>query len=130
MKNNKKGGATVYLVIIVLLLIAIAGMFIRLNWRRFKAETSFALSMIAIVIVLLLVIFILIRHAIRKARKEKEQEKARREREKFEAEVIAAGGTPGTLGNGQLEMSDIGEAADKAMDKIDDFFSGKEDQNE
>ena len=129
MKNNKKGGATVYLVIILLLFIAIVGMFLKLNWKRFKAETSFALSVIAIVIVLLLVIFLLIRHSIRKARKEKEREKARLEREKFEAEIIAAGGTPSTLGNGKLEMSDISETAGKAKDKVSELFN-KEDQNE
>ena len=129
MKNNKKGGATVYLVIILLLFIVITGMFIKLNWKRFKAETSFALSVMAIVIVLLLIIFLLIRHSIRKARREKEKEKARREREKFEAEIIAAGGTPSTLGDGKLEMSDVSEAAGKAKDKIGGLFN-KEDQDE
>ena len=129
MKNNKKGGATVYLVIILLLFLLIAGMFVKLNWKRFKAETSFALSVIGIVVALLLIIFFLIRHSIRKAKKEKEKEKARREREKFEAEIIAAGGTPSTLGNGKLEMSDISETAGKAKDKVSGLFN-KEDQNE
>ena len=129
MKNSKKGGATVYLVIIALLLLAIAGLYVKLNWKRFKAETSFAFSIAAIVIVLLLIIFFLIRHSIRKARKEKEKEKARLEREKFEAEIIAAGGTPSTLGNGKLEMSDISEAAGKAKDKVSGLFD-KEDSKE
>ena len=124
--NNKKGGATVYLVIILLLLIAIVGLFVKLNWKRFKAETSFALSIIAIVLALLLIIFLVVRHSIRKARKEKEKEKARREREKFEAEIIAAGGTPSTLGDGKLEMNDVSEVAGKAMDKIDKFLEGGE----
>ena len=137
MKNNKKGGATVYLVIIALLLLAIAGLYIKLNIKRFKAETSFAFSVVAIVLALLLIIFFLIRHSIRKAKKEKEKEKARLERERFEAEIIAAGGTPGTLGNGKLEMSDIGEAAGKAKDKVSGLFDkedsekdGREDGNE
>ena len=80
MKNNKKGGATVYLVIIALLILGIAALFIKLNWRRFKAEASFAFTIVAIVLVLLLIIFLMIRHSIRKARKEKEKakEKARR----------------------------------------------------
>ena len=127
MKNNKKGGATVYLVIIMLLLIAIAGLYARLNWKRFKAETSFALTMIGIVVVLLLVIFFLIRHSIRKARKEKEKEKARREREKFESELMTAGDAPETTEDGKSDMPDAGESAGK--DKAGDLTS-KEDQNE
>ena len=127
MKNNKKGGATVYLVIIMLLLIAIAGLYARLNWKRFKAETSFALTMIGIVVVLLLVIFFLIRHSIRKARKEKEKEKARREREKFESELMTAGDAPETTEDGKPDMLDAGESAGK--DKAGDLTS-KEDQNE
>lgn len=129
MKNNKKGGATVYLVIILLLVLCIAGLFIKLNWRRFKAETSFAFTIVAAVLAVILILFLMIRHSIRKARKEKEKEKARLERERFEAEIIAAGGTPSTLGNGKLEMSDIGEPADKAKDRIGGFFN-KEDDNE
>ena len=70
----------------------------------------------------------MIRHSIRKARKEKEKERERIEREKFEAEIIAAGGTPPTLGNGKFEASDISEAAGKAVDKVGDLF--KEDKNE
>ena len=129
MKNNKKGGATVYLVIIALLILGIAALFIKLNWRRFKAEASFAFTIVAIVLVLLLIIFLMIRHSIRKARKEREKEKARIEREKFEAEIIAAGGTPSSLGNGKLEMSDISETAGKAKDKIGGLFN-KEDKDE
>ena len=129
MKNNKKGGATVYLVIIALLILGIAALFIKLNWRRFKAEASFAFTIVAIVLVLLLIIFLMIRHSIRKARKEREKEKARIEREKFEAEIIAAGGTPSSLGNGKLEMSDISETSGKAKDKIGGLFN-KEDKDE
>ena len=128
MKNNKKGGATIYLAVITSLVIAIAFLFIKLNWRRFKAEASFGFTIVAVVIAVLLILFLMIRHSIRKARKEKEKEKERLEREKFEAEIIAAGGTPSSLGNGKFEASDISEAADKAVDKIGDFF--KEDNNE
>ena len=92
MKNNKKGGATVYLVIISILVIAIAFLFIKLNWRRFKAEASFGFTVVAAVLAALLILFLMIRHSIRKARREKEKEKERLEREKFEAEIIAAGG--------------------------------------
>ncbi len=125
MKNNKKGGATVYLVIIMLLLIAIAGLYARLNWKRFKAETSFALTMIGIVVVLLLVIFFLIRHSIRKARKEKEKEKARREREQFESEITNAGSAQDTTESGGSGTADAGEEAGNADDQLN-----KEDQNE
>ena len=125
MKNNKKGGATVYLVIIMLLLIAIAGLYARLNWKRFKAETSFALTMIGIVVVLLLVIFFLIKHSIGKARKEKEKEKARREREQFESEITNAGSAQDMTESGGSGIADAGEEAGNADDQLN-----KEDQNE
>lgn len=128
MKNNKKGGATLYLAVIALLVIVVAALFIKLNWRRFKAEASFGFTVVAIVLAVLLILFLMIRHSIRKARKEREKEKARIEREKFEAEIIAAGGTPSSLGNGKLEMSDISEAAGKAKDKVSDMF--REEKNE
>ena len=129
MKNNKKGGATVYLIIIALLVIGIAALFIKLNWTRFKAEASFGFTVAAVFLAVILILFLMIRHSIRKARKEKEKEKARLERERFEAEIIAAGGTPSSLGNGKLEMSDISETAGKAKDKIGGLFD-KEEKNE
>lgn len=126
MKNNKKGGATLYLVLLAIVVIAIASVFIKLNWRRFKAEASFAFTVAAIIIVVLLVIFLLIRHSIRKAKKEKEKEKARLEKERLEAERIAAGGKPSTLGDGKLEVSDISEAASKAKEKVEGFLNRDE----
>ena len=126
MKNNKKGNATVYLIIIALLSVAVAAMFIKLNWRRFKAEVSFGFTVAGIVIAVLLILFLLIRHSIRKAKKEKEKEQARLEKERLEQERIAAGGKPSTLGDGKLEMSDVNEVAGKAMDKIDRFLEGGE----
>ena len=126
MKNNKKGNATVYLIIIALLAVAVAAMFIKLNWRRFKAEASFGFTVTGIVIAVLLILFLLIRHSIRKAKKEKEKEQARLEKERLEQERIAAGGKPSTLGDGKLEMSDVNEVAGKAMDKIDRFLEGGE----
>ena len=126
MKNNKKGSATVYLIIIALLAIAVAAMFIKLNWRRFKAEASFGFAVAGVVIAVLLILFLLIRHSIRKAKKEKEKEKARLEKERLEAERIAAGGKPSTLGDGKLELNDVSEVAGKAKDKIDKFLDGGE----
>ena len=126
MKNNKKGNATVYLVIILLLAIAVAAMFIKLNWRRFKAEASFGFTVAGIVIAILLILFLMIRHSIRKARKQREKEKARLEKERLEQERIAAGGKPSTLGDGKLEMSDVSEVAGKAMEKVDKFLEGGE----
>ena len=126
MKNNKKGNATVYLVIITLLAIAVAVMFIKLNWRRFKAEASFGFTVAGIVIAVLLILFLMIRHSIRKAKREKEKERARLEKERLEQERIAAGGKPSTLGNGKIEMDDVNEVASKAMDKIDRFLEGGE----
>lgn len=68
----------------------------------------------------------MIRHSIRKAKREKEKEKARLEKERLEQERIAAGGEPSTLGNGKFEMSDVSEAAGKAMEKVDKFLEGGE----
>jgi len=126
MKNNKKGNATVYLVIILLLVIAVAALFIRLNWRRFKAEASYGFAVAGIVIGVLLILFLMIRHSIRKAKREKARERARLEKERLEQERIAAGGKPSTLGNGKIEMDDVSEVAGKAMDKIDKFLEGGE----
>ena len=126
MKNNKKGNATVYIVIILLLVIAVAAMFIRLNWRRFKAEASYGFAVAGVVIAVLLILFLMIRHSIRKAKKEKAKEQAILERERLEQERIAAGGKPSTLGNGKIEMDDVTEVAGKAMDKIDKFLEGGE----
>ena len=126
MKNNKKGNATVYLVIITLLAIAVAVMFIKLNWRRFKAEASFGFAVAGIVIAVLLILFLMIRHSIRKAKKEKMREQARLEKERLEQERIAAGGKPSTLGDGKIEMNDVSEVAGKAMDRIDKFLEGGE----
>ena len=126
MKNNKKGNATVYLIIFALVAIAVAFMFIRLNWRRFKAEASFGFTVAGVIIAVLLIIFLMIRHSIRKARKEKAKELARLEKERLEQERIAAGGKPSTLGDGKLEMNDVSEGAGKAMDKIDKFLEGGE----
>lgn len=123
MRNNKKGNATVYLIIIALLVIAVISMFVKLNWRRFKAEAGFGFTVAGIAIAVLLILFLVIRHSIRKARKEKEKEKARLEKEKLDREREAAGLPPLTLGNGKLELSDFGEAADKAAGKIDDFLN-------
>ena len=126
MKNNKKGNATVYLVIILLLVIAVATLFIRLNWRRFKAEASYGFAVAGIVIGVLLILFLMIRHRIRKAKREKAREQARLEKERLEQERIAAGGKPSTLGNGKIEIDDVSEVAGKAMDKIDKFLEGGE----
>ncbi len=126
MKNNKKGNATVYLIIIALLAIVIAYMFVRLNWRRFKAEASFGFTVAGVIIAVLLILFLMIRHSIRKAKKKKAKEQARLEKERLEQERIAAGGKPSTLGDGKLEMNDVSEVAGKAMDKIDKFLEGGE----
>ena len=126
MKNNKKGSATVYLVILGILVLAVAAIFIRLNWRRFKAEASFGFAVAGIVIAILLILFLMIRHSIRKARKKKAKEQARLEKERLEQERIAAGGKPSTLGNGKLDSSDVSEVAGKAMEKIDKFLEGGE----
>ena len=54
MKNNKKGSATAFLIIALLVALAIIAMIIKLNWARFKAETSFAFTMIGIVLAVIL----------------------------------------------------------------------------
>ena len=126
MKNNKKGSATVYLIILAVVVIAVASIFIRLNWRRFKAEASFGFAVAGVVIAILLILFLMIRHSIRKAKKRKAKEQERLEKERLEQERIAAGGKPSTLGDGKFEMSDVNEVAGKALDKIDKFVEGGE----
>ena len=68
LKNNNRGSATVYLAAAVIGAVAliVAFMFIRMNWRRFKADAGFAFEMAVIVLIVLLVILLLIRHSIRK----------------------------------------------------------------
>lgn len=128
MKNDKKGGAKVYVILtlLVVLVLAIAGMFIKLNWKRFKAEASYGFTItmlvIGLIVALILLIWILIKRAQRKKRKEQE----RLERERLEQERIAAGGQPSTLGNGKLEMSDVSEVAGKAIDRVDKYLEGGE----
>lgn len=85
--SNKKGNATVYLIVILLIFLGIASMFIKLNWRRFKAEASFGITVAVVVIVLLLILFILIKRSINKAKKEREQKKLAKERAKHEEQV-------------------------------------------
>ena len=126
MRKDKKGSATVYLIIIALLAMAVSYLFIRLNWRRFKAEASFGFAVAGVIIAVMLILFLMIRHSIRKAKKEKAKEQARLEKERLEQERIAAGGKPSTLGDGKLEMADVSEVAGKAMDKIDKFLENGE----
>lgn len=87
-RNNKKGSAKVYLIIAIIIVIAIASIFIKLNWRRFKAEASFGFTMAALAVFLLAIIYFVIRFNIRKARKAKE--KARMEQLKAENDRLEA----------------------------------------
>ena len=82
--NNKKGNATVILVIVLLIALGIAGLFIKMNWRRFKAEASFGLTVAVIVIAILLILFILIKRSINKGGKERAQKKFEKEKAKLE----------------------------------------------
>lgn len=123
MTNNKKGGAKLYalLALAAVIVLAVAWRIVKLNWTRFKAETDYAFSIISIVAVAVLIIIFLIWFSIRRARRKREKERARLEKERLEAERIAAGGKPSTLGNGKLEMSDVSEVAGKAIEKVDEF---------
>lgn len=86
--NNKKGNATVILVIVLLIALGIAGLFIKMNWRRFKAEASFGLTVAVIVIAILLILFILIKRSINKASKERAQKKFEKEKAKLKEENV------------------------------------------
>ena len=90
-KNSKRGSATPYLIIILLLVIALAFMFIRLNWRRFKVEASFGFTVAAVVIAVLLIIFLLIRHSIKKAKKQKEKARLEKERQEKINDPVSKG---------------------------------------
>ncbi len=128
MKNNKNGGAKVYVILtlLVVLVLAVAGMFIKLNWRRFKAEASYGFTITMIVIGLIAAVILLIWILIKRAKRKKKKEQARLEKERLEQERIAAGGKPSTLGDGKLELADVSEVAGKAMEKVDEFLEGGE----
>ena len=79
MKNNKKGSATAFLIIALLVALAIIAMIIKLNWARFKAETSFAFTMIGIVLAVILLLYLVIRIKISRMKKEKARQKAQKE---------------------------------------------------
>lgn len=85
--RNKRGGATVYVIIALLIVLAVAGMFVKMNWRRFKAEAGFAFTMVAIVVVILFVVILIISRSIKKAKIERDQKKLAKERAKHEEEV-------------------------------------------
>ena len=69
-KNNKKGSAVVWLILLLIVALAIVGLVVKLNWRRFKAEASFGFAVAGVVIAILLILFLMIRHSIRKAKKD------------------------------------------------------------
>ena len=82
--RNKKGSAAPYLIILRIIALARGFLFMRMNWRRFKAEAGFTFTIIAIIVILILILVLVVRHKIRKAKKEKE--KAAKEAEKLAAE--------------------------------------------
>jgi uncharacterized membrane protein len=124
--KDRKGAATITIILVAALVVIlfVIGLYIKLNWRTFKAEASFGFAIAMLIVFIIAAIYILIRLSLRRSRKEKE--KARLEKERLEQERIAAGGKPSTLGNGKLEASDVSEVAGKALDKIDKFVQGGE----
>lgn len=122
-RDNKKGSATPIIVIILLIVLIVAFLVLRMHWREFKARAGFTTTIILIALVIVLILFLYIRHRIRKAKKEKL-------RARLEAERIANGEPPTTLGDGKFEFSDITETAGKAADKVSGMFGSKDDQDQ
>ena len=119
--NNKRGNATVYLIIILLIALGVAALFVKMNWRRFKAEASFGITIAVIVIVILLILFFLIRRSINKAQKEREQKKLAKERAKHEEEVAKLEAEKAELAaeNEKLE-TEVDALEDKLEDKLEE----------
>ena len=123
MRNNKRGNATVYLIIVLLVFCAIAALFIKRNWRRFKADASFELTIAVAAIIIILILFFLIKRSINKARKERAQKKLDKEREKHESELAKLADEKAKLeeANAKLESE-----VDALEDKLDDMAGGQE----
>ena len=67
-----------------LLALAVIALFIKLNWARFKAETSFAFTIIGIALVIIILLVLVIKIKLWKSRREKQ--KLQEQREKAEQE--------------------------------------------
>ena len=103
--RDRKGAATVTVILVAALVVAlfVIGLYIKLNWRTFKAEASFGFAIAMLIVFLIAAIYILIRLSIRKSRKEKEKaklekEKARLEEKQAESEAGQSGSAEGLPG--------------------------------
>ncbi|MBQ0018703.1 MAG: hypothetical protein KBS63_05850 [Clostridiales bacterium] len=77
--SNKKGSASTVIILVVLVIGAIIGLYLKLNWKRFKADASFGFAIAAMGIAILLIIYLCIRSKIKKAKKRKAKEKEAKE---------------------------------------------------
>ena len=90
--RERKGSATVILIAVLAVILIVIGLYIRLNWRTFKAEASFGFAIAMLIVALIPIMYLLIRHSIKKARKEKELEKEKARIEKEQAKLEGKSG--------------------------------------
>ena len=64
LKDRKGSSATVIIVVILVVALFIIGLYIKLNWRTFKAEASFGFAIAMLIVFILLLIFVLIKHSL------------------------------------------------------------------
>ena len=88
--RDRKGSATIVIVVILAVLLIVIGLYIKMNWRAFKAEASFGFAIAMLIVVILLARFILIKHSIKKSRKEKELAKEQKRLEKEQEKLGVA----------------------------------------
>ncbi len=84
--KDKKGSATTIIIIVLLIALGLLGLYIKMNWRVFKAEASFGFTLGVLVVLAVVLIYVLIRHSLKKAKKEREQAKLEKEQAKLEQE--------------------------------------------
>jgi len=87
--TNKKGSASTVLIVVLIVALVILGIYIRMNWRVFKAEASFGFTLGVLVVLAVVIIYLLIKHKIKKAGKEREARKLEKEQEALEKKEAA-----------------------------------------
>lgn len=109
--TSKRGSASTVLIVVLIVALVILGIYIRMNWRVFKAEASFGFTLGVLVVLAVVIIYLLIKHKIKKAGKEREARKLEKEQEALEKKESA----PEQIRAGQ--DNDQAGAGDKKDDK-------------
>lgn len=87
---NRKGSVSTVLIVVLIVALVLVGIYVKMNWRVFKAEASFGFTLGVLVVLAVVIIYLLAKHKIKKAGKEREVRKLEKEQaalEKKEAEL-------------------------------------------